>query len=212
MAGKGENVLKLDVDGKLFGFANKLIDVLLLNLLWLLFCLPLITAGAATVAAYSVALKMVDDEEGYVARGFLRAFRANFRQGTLLWLLNAAVLYALWLDWQLVTKTENPSVMLMIFGIVTAAVAFSAFTYAYPLLARYENSLAATIRNSLSISVRFFGKTLFLAALVAFEIAVFTWNVPLLAVGVLIGPMILAYTVSGIAKRIFERIEGRADK
>ena len=55
------------VDGALYKFLTRLWDMIKLNLMWLLFSLPVVTVGAATVAAYSVTLKMVDEQEGYVA-------------------------------------------------------------------------------------------------------------------------------------------------
>jgi uncharacterized membrane protein YesL len=75
------------VDGGLYKFMTRLWDVIKLNFLWLLFSIPLVTMGAATVAAYSITLKMVDDREGYVGRQFLEGFRKNIKQGTLLGIL-----------------------------------------------------------------------------------------------------------------------------
>lgn len=58
------------VDSPLYRFLSKLLDVIRLNFLWILFSIPLVTIGASTVAALSVALKMADDEEGYIGRSF----------------------------------------------------------------------------------------------------------------------------------------------
>lgn len=197
----------LSMDSKFMRFVGQLVDILVLNLLWLAFCLPLVTVGASTVAACSVAMKMLDGEEGYVARSFAKAFRENLRQGTVIWLLNAAAAYALWLDWQIVMKADNPSVALMIASIVSTAFAFCAFVYAYPITARYENTVPRILANSARLCVRFFGRTMVLVAVVALELALFIWNVPMMVAGVLVGPAILLYTVAGIAKRIFQKID-----
>lgn len=69
------------VDGGLYRFLTRFWDLVRLNFLWLVFSLLIVTIGASTVAAYSVAMKMVDDEEGYVARSFVSAFKANLKQG-----------------------------------------------------------------------------------------------------------------------------------
>lgn len=55
-----------------FKFINRLLDVLFLNFLWIICSLPIVTIGAATCAAFSISLKMVDDEEGYIGKAFLR--------------------------------------------------------------------------------------------------------------------------------------------
>ncbi len=200
-------MLSFKPDSRFFAFVNRLVDVFVLNLLWLAFSLPLVTIGAATAAAHAVTLKMVDEEEGYVARGFIRAFRENFRKATVLWLLEAAALYALWIDWQIAVKSPDPPLFALIAGILIAAVTLVVSLYAYPLLARYENSLAGTVRNALRIAFRFPGRTVALLALLGFEVALFSWNVPMLVIGVLVGPLIAIYTVSGAAKGIFRKLE-----
>ena len=58
------------VDSPLYRFLSKLLDVIKLNFLWILFSKPLLTVGASTVAAMSVALKMADDEEGYIGQKY----------------------------------------------------------------------------------------------------------------------------------------------
>lgn len=194
-------------NNRFFLFVNRLVDVLFLNLLFVLFCVPIITVGASLTAAHAVTLKMVDDEEGYLFKTFWKAFRENFRPATVLWLANAFVLYALWLDYQIVCASAEPPFFAIAAGCVVAAAAFCVFTYAYPLLARYENKLSNTVGNALRIAFRFPGKTLLLLILLALETAVFLWNTPMLIAGSLIGPMIAVYTVSGVAKRIFQKIE-----
>ena len=55
-----------NMDSGFARFMNRAIDVLELNILWIIFSLPVFTIGASTCAAYYVTLKMVDEEEGYV--------------------------------------------------------------------------------------------------------------------------------------------------
>ena len=69
----------------------KISNLFLLNILWILFSLPIITAGAAAAALYTVTLKMCRNKESYICRSFVKAFLKNFRQGTLIWLAYAAV-------------------------------------------------------------------------------------------------------------------------
>ena len=63
---------------------GRIADFIILNLLWLVCSIPIITIGASTTALYTVMLKVVKNEEGYIARGFLKAFKENFKQSTLL--------------------------------------------------------------------------------------------------------------------------------
>lgn len=69
---------------------SRLFDLMLLNLLWIVFTLLVITAGAATTALCSVMFKIAEKKEGYIVRDFFRAFSQKFRQSTAIWLLLAA--------------------------------------------------------------------------------------------------------------------------
>ena len=51
------------MDGKLLENFNKITDLITLNLLWLICCLPVITAGASTSALYQVTLQIAENRE-----------------------------------------------------------------------------------------------------------------------------------------------------
>ena len=72
-------------------FLNRVTDLLVLNLLALLMCLPVVTVGASLTAMHYVLLKLVRDEEGYIAKSFFRSFKRNFLQATVIWLIFAAL-------------------------------------------------------------------------------------------------------------------------
>lgn len=195
------------VDGSLYRFLSRFWDLVKLNFLWIIFSLPIITMGAATVAAYSVAMKMVDDEESYVARTFVKEFKANWKQGTILGLIFLAATYAIYLDYEINRVSEEGSMILIIIGIISAFVYVTAMLYSFPLLARYENGIIATIQNSMEISRRYFGRTLLIAALLFIEYVVFHFNTVLYCFGLLFGVAFAIFTVAAFSKRIFQDIE-----
>lgn len=195
------------VDSPLYRFLMKFMDVLKLNFMWLLFSLPVITIGASTVAAMSVALKMVDDEEGYIGRSFIKAFKENWKQGIVLGIITLIGVYAVYLDFQFFNAIEGNPIIFLFIGIISAYLIFTGLIYAYPLVARYENTLINTIKNSLDISRRYFGRTLFLAVLLAFEYVIFNFNTTMLFFGIIIGPAFAIFTIAAISKRIFQKIE-----
>lgn len=80
-----------DYDGPLMRALVYLGELILLNLLFLLCCLPVITAGASAAAMYTVAFRNLDGKGGHVCRQFFSAFRANFKKATLQWLVMLAV-------------------------------------------------------------------------------------------------------------------------
>lgn len=195
------------VDGALYRFISRLWDMMKLNFLWLLFSLPIITVGAATVAAYSVTLKMVDETEGYVGRQFVKAFKENWKQGIPLGLLGLLALYAIYLDFEFFNKLEDNPIIFLIAGIVAVFIFGMAFIYAFPLSARYENTLSETLKNSARIATRYFVRTLFLAAVLAVEVFVGLFNTTTIFFAIMIGPACLMLTVSGFAIYFFREIE-----
>lgn len=195
------------VDGALYKFLTRLWDMIKLNLMWLLFSLPIVTVGAATVAAYSVTLKMVDEQEGYVTRQFVKAFKENWRQGIPMGLLALFCSYVVYLDFELQRVMEGDSTMFLIFGIIAAFVFGMSFIYAFPLSARYENTLIGTLKNSVNIATRYFLRTLLLVAVLAVEVIIFIFNYTTLLIGVLIGPACIMLTISGFALHFFKEIE-----
>lgn len=178
-----------------------------LNFLWLLFSLPIVTIGASTVAAYSVTLKMVDDEESYVARSFVKEFKANWKKGTILGLIFLVATYAIYLDYEINRVSEEGSFVLIIIGIVSAFIYVTAMLYSFPLMARYENGIIATIQNSMEISRRYFGRTLLIVVLLLLELLIFNFNTILQCLGLLFGASFAMFTVSAFSKRIFQEIE-----
>lgn len=195
------------VESPLYKFLSKFLDVLKLNFLWILFSIPVITAGASTVAAMSVALKMTDDEEGYIGKSFVRAFKENWKQGTLLWVITVVAVYAIYMDFQLFEAVDDNPIIFLIIGMVSVALAIVALLYSYPLAARYENTLINTIQNSINISRKYFGRTLLLVIVIAVEYIVFNFNKTMLFFGIIIGPGFMIFTIAAFSKRIFQAIE-----
>lgn len=195
------------VDGKLYKFMLGLLNVFKINLLWIICSVPIVTFGAATIAAFDVTMKMVDDEEGYVARQFFKAFKSNLKKGIPLGLLSVVCAYIVWLNFSLFEQIEGNPILLLIVGMVAAFVFTLSFIYAFPLQARYENTIVKTLQNSLNISLRYFGRTLLTIVILAVEILIIFWNSTTLFIGIIIGPACMIYTVSGCAKFIFRELE-----
>jgi len=191
------------VDGGLYKFMQGLLNVLKINLLWILCSVPVVTIGAATIAAFDVTLKMVDDEEGYVGRQFVKAFKSNLKKGIPLGLLAIVCAYIVWLNFSLFNQLEENPVFLLVMGIVSAFVFTLSFIYAFALQARYENTIIKTLQNSLHISMRYFVRTLFTIIILVVEVFIICWNSTTVFFGILIGPVSMIYTVSGCAKFYF---------
>lgn len=79
--------------------------------------------------------------------------------------------------------------------------------YAFPLIARYENTILGTLKNSLRISRRYFGRTMAMVAVVLFEVLIWMFNSTTIFIGFLIGPACIIYTIAGMSLGTFYEIE-----
>lgn len=194
-------------DGPLYKLIQGLWNFIKLNFLWMLFSLPIITLGGATIAAFDVCMRMLDGEDGYVGQDFVASFRKNFKVGIPYGLLFLLCCYVVWLDFSLFEQIEGNPVILLIAGMVAAFIFLLSFLYAFALQARYENTLIRTLKNSVDISVRYFVRTLILLVTIAVLILLFFWSTFTLMIGFLVGPVCVMYSISSYARIFFKEIE-----
>lgn len=78
---------KTNIDSPFYRTMGKIGDLLFANLLWLVCCLPIVTAGASTLGLFTVVNKMAAKEDYTVHTDFFKAFKRDFKQSTALWLV-----------------------------------------------------------------------------------------------------------------------------
>lgn len=196
-----------NADGPVYKFLSNLVALVEINFLWMLCSLPIVTLGGATIAAFDVSMKLIGGEEGHIAQDFFRSFRRNFKNGIPYGLLALLCCYVVWLDFSLFDQIEGNPMILLIMGIVAVFVFILCFLFAFPLQARYENTLIRTLKNSADISMRYFVRTLTLLIALAVQIFLFFWNGLTLTIGFFIGPACVIYTISAYARHFFAEIE-----
>lgn len=194
-------------DSGLYKFISRFWDVVKLSVLWIVFSIPVITIGPATVALAAVTMKMVDDTEGYVARQFVTKFKENLRNGIPLGIIFVICLEIVNLDVQLFEQVEGNPMILLISAFVAGFCVFMGFIYAFHLSARYENTLVNTIKNSVNVATRFFLRSLLLLLVIGGEFFLMFFNLTTLFVGVLIGPASVSLTISGFFVPFYRQLE-----
>lgn len=134
-------------------------DLLILNLLTIVLCIPIITMGPAVTAMNDIVIHIVRGEEGYTVKPYFQSFKANFKQGMILGLILTAAAGILYLDY-LAAQTYIPIMRapIIAIGVIILAIAF----YAFGMLARYENTLRGTMKNAAMLAVGNFPRTLFM--------------------------------------------------
>jgi len=194
-----------NMDNPFMRTLSTMADLLVLNLLTLVCALPILTAGAAFTALNDACIRLVRGEDDTVLSDFFRAFKANFKKGTLLWLLVLLAAAILCFDY-LAALTYVPQLRAGIIAIALLVLAVA--LYAFALLSRYENTVLATIRNAAKLAVGFFPRTLVMVVFaVGLWLACFHWlnfgSLILLMFGFSTPVYVCALLLNGV----FEKIE-----
>ena len=139
---------------------SKVADLCILNIICVVCCIPIITAGASITAMYYVTLKMVRNEEAYILRSFFKSFKQNFKQATIINLIMLLIGVVLYVDLNVSKAMQGGAGQ--IFQIIFMAfvlIYFILFLYVYPVLARFYNTIKNTIKNALFMAIRHFPYT-----------------------------------------------------
>lgn len=158
----------LDSNNPFFRFMGKVADVFLLNLMWVVCSLPIITAGAATTAAMYEGMRLARGEEGYVISRFWKSFRLNFKQATKIHVLFLAAGALLAFDMMVWMKSSGSLALAMIAITTVIIIVYAVLVlYTYAVLARFENTIIATMKNALLLAIANFPITLLILAILA---------------------------------------------
>lgn len=198
------------LDNPLVQFLNDLTDVVILNLVCLVCCLPVVTIGASVTALHYVTLKMTRDEEGYIVKDFFKAFKQNFRQSTILWLIFLAVSFLFYLDIRIFNTIDFPQIIVAAVYVLFFFVCLTAM-YAFPLLGRFSNTVRNTIKNAFLMSIIHLPRTIILVIIYILPFFIVPLHGTLVGVYLLAGISGPAYLASFIWKGIFRRYEPKEE-
>lgn len=156
--------MKFDVDSRFFHFCARLVELVQINLLWLVCCLPIVTIGAATTAMHTC-LYAWKDNTPCGGKAFFAAFRASFARATILWLGILLLGVLLVLDYTLVVYLNFPGHMAVICVIFFIALALLLFCgMVFPLLSQFPMGVKDTMVNAILLSLAHLPKLLLITA------------------------------------------------
>lgn len=157
-------------DSPLMVWLRKITDYMILGFFWLAASLPVVTFGASTTAMIVAGEKVIRKEEGKLFSVFWNCFRKEFRQASLLWLLQIPVLAMVLVDMAIVVQLEQ----YMTLRFLLAAAALFVFCWVqlwFGYLGKFQDSIGVLLRNTLKMTVADFGKVFLLAVLAVAALA-----------------------------------------
>lgn len=202
-----------DMDSPVMRFLNRVGDLMILNFLMIVCCIPVITAGAAFTAMHYVLLKIVRGEEGYLVRGFFKSFRSNFKQATLIWLLMLLVVAVYVGDTWIFNYSGLVFPKALIIAVVAVAIILlMAAVYVFPLLARFENSVKNTLKNAMLLTFANLPKTILMMACYILPLVLSYFSTYAFLFVIMFGISAPAYAAAWIYSGIFKKLEPEAEK
>ncbi len=196
-------------DSAFMNFLNRVGEMILLSVLWLVCCIPIVTIGCSTTAEYYAAMKALKGE-GHVSSNFFKSFRLNWKQAVVSELILLVLAFILYIDLFFCFAIEGllASVLLIVFFFL-AILMFITITYLFPILSRFETGLWQLFKRSLLIAWSNFGWTILVCLVNLLPLLVFLfktqWFFRLLPVFLLIYPGAGAFVNSLIFLRVFRK-------
>ena len=188
-------------------------DLMILNALFILCSLPVVTLGASLTAMHRVTQNMLFEQEEPIIKSFFRAFRQNFKQSTLAWLVELVVIVSLVCDVLLVMAYFDGGLAkaMYILVAVLAILVAGVFSYLMPLIARYENGMRQQVNNAVVLAIIKLPKTVLLTLLNLLPVILLLISVPVfvqtLIFWVIIGFAFVSFLTSSILKPVFQQLE-----
>lgn len=149
---------------------GKIADIILLNILTVILSIPVVTIGAAVTALYDAMWRILRDEGGIYKNYFL-AFKNNFKQATVIWLL-ALVVGAL-LIFSILFYVSNEMMVLLVFASLFLLLWAVTVAWVFPLQSRFDNPVKITIKNAVLCGLGQFPRSLLMSVLNLLPLFVF---------------------------------------
>lgn len=152
------------MDSPLMQKLGLLFDLMILNILTVLLCLPVVTAGAAITALYDGVWRL-EHNRGSLLKDYWRTFRSNFGQSTVLFGFLALLAVLLGYNVLLLIGGQEGMGLMVIPMVLGAALWLIVAAWLFPLQSRFEDKVGRTIINALLCGLRFLPRTVAMSVL-----------------------------------------------
>jgi len=231
-----------NLDSPLMNGLNKIADIIILNLITLLFFVPgmilsyfafagiaqtgnvnvlfLILAalstlpiGSALTAMNFVALKMVRNEETYIIKTFFRSFKQNFRQASIIWVIYILIIAFFVFDFYIIFKSGLEMPQWIRIGVViTAALVLLLSLNTFPILAKFDNTIGKTLKNAALVGLMMWPKTILMALIWTIPVIILVFAPQILPVDLLAGISGPGFLCALLYNKTFKKFEPEVEE
>lgn len=196
------------LESPFMNFLNKVADIMILGVVFMIACIPVFTAGAAFTAAYYIGFKMVKNEESYIIKGFFKAFKENFKQATIIWILVLLFAALLMADYRIILYSGIAfASWIRIAMISVTLIVLLGIVFVFPIQARFENTVKNTIKNAFLMALSHLPSAFLLIIIYAVPYLILFFVPQLLPAVFLLGFGCIFYFKCFVLLRVFRKYE-----
>ena len=200
-------------DSRIMIFLSRVADLVILNILWLVCCVPVVTIGASTTAMYHVIRHWQKDSVSSIMRDFFQSFKEDFKQATPVYLILLIPTVAVVMNAMLIFNPENsaavPSYLLVIW-FISALILLFISSFVYPVMAFFADSIFKTLRNARVLALANLPRTILISILNLLPVILLFVNLSFFLQSsifwLLIGGALVAYLNMSILKPVFKKL------
>lgn len=195
-------------ENKFTSFFRNVADLMILNVLTLICSLPIITIGASFTAMHYVLTKWDDDKS--IARDYFSAWKNNFRQATIMWVIYLIAFGIILFDFYLMKEFLLGTNAVYTYVMIAIAIILAfALTWTFILQSRYENTILQTIRNSIILGVTQLKYTVGIVALYILPFVIVYFIPHAIPVFFLLGIATAGFFQRKLYRKVFDKIENQ---
>lgn len=194
----------LGPEGQLISSLTRLGRLIVVNILWIICCIPIVTVIPATTSFYYTVMKNIRRERGYVTQEFFHSMKRTFAKGILL-----SALFLLWgmalgygRAFAIANNTEGFNVLLFAYDVLIAITA-CVFVCLIPVFSRFEMKLTGILKLSFVMAVRY----IYFSAPLAVGAVLIGWlaivKLPMFSIVIL--PGLWCYATTFIVEKMLQR-------
>ena len=214
MAHKGSGLIKaaFDTDNFLMRFCEKVLDIVTVNLLFVMSCLPIVTIGVAKISLYQTIFEVKSSRRVPVFKTYIRAFKQNLKLGLQLGLLELGIFLISVVDLSLFWGQTGLGFQL-IKAICLGILIFLTLVMlaSYPIAARYDLTWKEVLQKGLLlVSFNFVWFFLMLAIILLIIMLLYLSGFTLVLGGsafLLFGFGLLAFCQAGLMEKLFAKYQ-----
>lgn len=208
--------MQYNQDSKFWHFATLVADFILLNLLFIVLCIPVVTIGPAIAALIHTTLKLSEDENRTLVKPFWNEFKRDITKKILLWIvylvLIAALVYIAQFYWNFANNnTELFKIigfMLFMLSAFILVLTIVASIIGLAMTTQYFSPIKRLVKNSYLLIIVMPIQSLIMAIIIVAATLFFIYQtVPVLSFFLVIGFAAVAYSFAPLIREIFTKVK-----